>query len=142
MRMSELTQLIEDDSKIDDTKLDLESLKIPYLHAKYYKIFIEELRVLKGIEAQYGKIRKDRIDYYTGKSDDDVYKEFPLDHRILKADLDIYLNADTILCDIESKKSLQDAKVKMVESFIKTLTNRSFTIKNAIEFRKFQVGSI
>jgi hypothetical protein len=42
MKLEEIESLWEQDSKIDRTDLDNESLKIPMLHSKYYKIYLRE----------------------------------------------------------------------------------------------------
>ena len=39
MTLDEIQKLWEEDSKIDPDNLHIESLKIPQLHAKYYKIY-------------------------------------------------------------------------------------------------------
>jgi hypothetical protein len=140
MKIEEIRDLMEQDSRIDETALDVESLKIPYLHSKWYKIFIDEVRVLKGIEQEYHRLMKEKTEYYLGKADDKVYEEKPLDQKILKQDLDIYLRADEDLMRLEGKRSLQQIKVDMIEEFIKSINQRSFVIRNALEFMKFKNG--
>lgn len=140
MKLEDIMAQVEADSNIDHADLDRESLKIPQLHGKYYKIFIEELRFLKSYERDYNILKKDRTEYYLGKSSDDIYKEDPLDFKIIKQDLDLYLDADDKLSTIKAKRDMQKAKVEMVESFIKSLNNRGFQIKNAIDFLKFKNG--
>ena len=39
MKLEEIQESWSSDSKIDDTELDNESLKIPELHHKYFRIF-------------------------------------------------------------------------------------------------------
>lgn len=140
MKLSEIEDEIEQDSNLDFNKLDHEALKIPMLYAKYYRYFTHEARVYKLIENDYNILRKDRIHYYLGKADDAVYKEEPLDFKVLKTELDPYLLADTKLNDLRTKMSTQKIKVDLLESFLKTLGNRSFLIRDAIEWRKFQAG--
>lgn len=142
MKLDEIRELMREDSKIDSAALDSESIKIPYLHAKWYDIFVEELRALKGIEQEYGRLVKEKTEYYLGKADDEVYKEKPLNLKILKQDLDVYLKADPDLMRLDSKRALQQIKVDTVESFIKSINQRSFNIRNAIEFMKFKNGLI
>lgn len=141
MKIDELTQEIENDSIIDPIQLDKESLRIPYLQAKYFKIFMEEFKILKGMEQEFARVKKDRSLYYLGKADDEDYRKEPKDHKVLKQDLDLYLNADENVSRLEGKRVLQKAKVEMVESFLKSLNNRGFQIKNAIEWKKFQAGA-
>jgi hypothetical protein len=140
MKIEEIRDLMQEDSKIDDTALDAESIKIPYLHSKWYSIFIDELRVLKGIEQEYNRLVKEKTEYYLGKADDDVYEKKPLNHKILKQDLDVYLKADDDLMKLDGRRSMQQIKVEMIENFIKSINQRSFNIRNAIEFMKFKNG--
>jgi hypothetical protein len=142
MKIEDIRDLMEKDSKIDDTALDAESLKIPYLHSKWYGIFIDELRLLRGLEQEYNRLLKEKTEYYLGKADDEVYEKKPLDHKILKQDLDIYLRADDDLMKLESRKILQQMKVEMIENFIKNINQRTFIIRNAIEFMKFKNGIV
>lgn len=140
MNIDELTREIESDSVIDQTALDSEALKIPLLHAKYYKFFMEEVRTLRAHDLRFKELKRERTDYYLGKADDDVYQAEPLNHKVLKADLDLYLDSDSKLAQAQTKRDLQKAKVQMLEDFLKTINNRSFLISNAISWRKFQNG--
>jgi hypothetical protein len=47
MNLDEIQKLWEEDSKIDEDNLHTESVKIPSLHAKYYKIFNNILTLKK-----------------------------------------------------------------------------------------------
>lgn len=140
MRLDELQAEIEKDSYVDNNKLDTESLKIPMLHSKYYNYFIAELRILKGVEAEYKKLKKERHQYYLGQAKDEVYKEEPMQLKILRTDLELYLDADEKLSDLKSKYEIQKMKTEMLEAFIKTVNTRNFLIKNSIEFLRFKNG--
>ncbi len=140
MKFSEIRDMMEQDAIINPAHLDEASLAIPYLHSKWYNVFIEELRILRGLDVEYNRLVKDKMEYYLGKASDDVYIQQPLHLKILKQDVDVYLKADSELVSIESKKILQKIKVETIEGFIKNINNRSFMIKNAIDFRKFVNG--
>ena len=60
--------------------------------------------------------------------------------RILKQDLPIYIESDSDLQLIQSKIDIQKQKVSFLESAIKTVSNRGFVIKNAIDWERFKVG--
>ena len=49
MNLDEIQALWDEDSKIDQDELHVESTKIPSLHAKYYKIY-NNLTLLKKVE--------------------------------------------------------------------------------------------
>jgi len=140
MKIDEILELIDSDSELDKNNLDNESLKTPKLHAKYYRIFMEEIRILKSLDIKYNQVKKDRQSYYLGDLPDEVYKEEPLHKKWLKSEIDIALKADEKLNEIDVKRDLQKMKVKLIEDFIKTLNNRSFIIRDAIEFAKFKNG--
>lgn len=142
MKLDELMDSIEQDSKIDKNKLDLEALKIPSLHAKYYRHFMDAIRTLRAVEQSLKDQKKNRSDYYLGKADDQVYKDEPLNFKVIKADLDLYLEADPKYATSVARRDEQRMKVTLLEDFIKTLNNRSFLISNAINYMKFQAGAM
>ncbi len=132
--------MMDKDSIIDPAHLDVASLALPYLHSKWYNIFIEELRLLKGLDNEFNLLLKEKTEYYLGKAPDESYQLKPLHLKILKQDVEIYLKADEDLIASDSKRILQKIKVEAVESYIKNINNRGFMIKNAIDFRKFVNG--
>jgi len=140
MKLADIQAEIEKDSAINNNSLDTESLRIPMLHSKYYNYFMDELRILKAVEHDYRRVKKERHQYYLGQASDEVYKEKPLNIKVLRADLDLYLDADPELNDLKTKYELQKAKAELLESFIKTLNQRNFLIKNAIDFLRFKNG--
>ncbi len=141
LKTSDLVQMIREDCVIDKSQLDNESIKTPTLHGKYYGLYLEEKRVLRAMEAEFQKLKKLKYDYYLGRSDDHVYEEEPLPLKISRQDLDIYLDADNAMQSLYNKIVVQQDKCDMLKSFIeKVLNQRSFHIKNAIEFIKWSNG--
>ena len=92
MKLEDIIQQWEQDVKIDRTELDAESIKIPSLHNKYYKIYIKEKIQLKAEEQDYKLYYKLKHEYYTGKLskqdlDENGWEPFQF---VLKNDLSIY----------------------------------------------------
>ena len=131
---------IQKDSIVDDTRLDTESLKIPLIHSKWYNQLIAEVQSLKKLERQLNKVKKGRTEYYLGKSSDETYQDEPKPNKVLKQDLDLYLRADDYLQDIQSDYEDQQLKIDLIDQFLKQVSQRSFNIKNAIDFMKFKNG--
>jgi hypothetical protein len=52
----------------------------------------------------------------------------------------MYMDADQDIINMSLKIGLQQEKVELLESIIKSLTNRGFQIKSAIEWTKFTMG--
>lgn len=134
----------ERDSKVDRTDISGESLKVPELHHKYLKFLTTESLKLKKLKQEYKALFKLKWEYYLGILDYDTMKSHgwePISLKILKQDVDIYLTSDKDLQDINTKVSIQEEKTSALESIIKTISVRNFTIKNYIDFEKFQVGA-
>lgn len=143
MKLEEIEALWEQDIKIDRTELDTESLKIPSLHGKYYKIYLREKVQLKAEEQSYKQYYKLKHEYYTGKLSQSELNELGWEpfQFVLKNDLQVYMDSDKDLCERLLKLSVQKEKVQYLEDIIKTLNTRGFLIKNAIDFIRFTSGS-
>ena len=104
MRFDELQIMVDVDLKIDDTELDLESIRTPQLHNKYLKFYTQFSLQLKKIRDDRKSLYRVKWEYYTGKADSEVYLENPFDLKILRADVPIYLDADPELQEISQKE--------------------------------------
>jgi hypothetical protein len=140
MNLEEIQLLWEEDSKLDPDNLHSESIKIPSLHAKYYKIYNNILLLKKMEENKFKILRKEKWMYYSGKSDPEVYKEKPFDHKVLKPDIDKYMDADDEMMKTASKIDYFQTMLNYLDSILKTILNRTYQIKNAIEFMRFTAG--
>lgn len=131
----------EKDSKIDPDNLHTESLNIPSLHAKYFNLYNTIILLKKKAEQQRKNIRHERYEYYSGKADADVYIENPFPKKIRDKDtMQKYLDADDKLMNINLKIDYYETLINYIESILKQVFNRTYQIKNAIEFIKFQAG--
>jgi len=140
MNIDEIQLLWEEDSKIDPDNLHQESLKIPSLHSKYYKIYNNIILLKKIEENKYKILRKEKWMYYSGKSEPDVYKDNPFDHKVLKPDIDKYMDADSDIIKSMSKLDYYQTMINYLDSILKTILNRTYQIKNAIEYMRFTAG--
>jgi len=136
-----IQKMWEEDSKIDVDNLHTESLNIPSLHAKYFDIYNNIVLLKKKAEQQKKNIRHERYEYFTGKADPDVYVENPFPKKIRdKETLQKYLDADEKLSSVCLKVEYYDTMLNYLESILKVIQNRTFQIKNAIEFIRFTAG--
>jgi len=89
----------------------------------------------------YSKIKLERYNYYTGKAEPEVYAEDPFPYKVREKDaIQRHLEADERLTNIDLKIRYYDSTLKFLEEIIKTVSNRTYQIKNAIEWQKFQAG--
>jgi hypothetical protein len=142
MDLEKLQEQADKDLKINDTELDLESLKTPQLHNQYMKHLTKYKLMLSRAETEYNVLKKDKWEYYTGKADASVYAQKPFDLKILRTDIDKYLEADEDLQKQKQKVDYLNTTVDFLDRTIRQIGNRGFTIKNAIDWRKFTSGAI
>ena len=140
MDLIELQNEADHDLKIDDTELDLESIKTPQLHNKYLKHYTKYSLQLRKTKDDYKILRRHKWEYYTGKSSPEVYQEKPFDLKVLKADVGIYLEADEELQQLGQKEAYLETTVNYLEKILREITNRNWTIRNTIEWKKFLHG--
>ena len=129
---------------IDDTELDIESIRTPQLHNKYLNLFHDEKLILVKMEEEYKKLYRVKWEYFTGKIDQETLNQYswePFQLNILKADIDKYLDADTDLSILRMKVSFSKEKVSYLESVVKIINNRQWNIRSAIDWRKFVSGA-
>ena len=140
MDLNELQNDVERDLKIDDTELDLESIRTPQLHNKYLKHYTKYSLQLKKAQDDYKELYRIKWEYYTGKADPSVYQAQPFDLKILKSDVGIYLDADKDLQGFGQKEAYLAAVVTYLEKVLREINNRNWNIRNAIEWKKFIHG--
>lgn len=129
------------DSVINPDELDTESLKVPQLHAKYYDLYNTTLSLKKQAETVFSGILLERRKYYSGKADSQIYIDEPFPYKVRdKSELQLYLDADERMQKAKLKIDYYDIMLKYLEEVLKQISNRTYQIKNAIEWRRFSAG--
>ncbi len=143
MNLTELRAMVSQDMVMDDTELDIESLRTPQLHNKYLNMFHDERLLLTKKEEELKSLLRKKWEYYTGKMDSETLESLgwePFQLNILKADIDKYLDSDKELSVLRMQISFTKEKVSYLESVVKIMNNRQWNIRSAIEWRKFING--
>ena len=122
-------------------ELDIESLRIPSLHSKYLQLLTEHSLLLKKTQGEYSVLKRDRWIHYAGKAGEDHYKKTPFPLKLeTKAQVDTFIDADEDCRELKGKVEYYETVVDYLQEIVKSISNRSFQIKNAIEWRKFEAG--
>ena len=140
MNIDELYIEVERDIKIDDTELDLESIRTPQLHNKYLKLFTKHSLQYKKLQDDFKVLYRAKWEYYTGKASPKVYEENPFELKVLKADIGIYMEADKDLQQLGQRMAYAKQIVEYLERILREINNRNWTIRNTIEWKKFLHG--
>lgn len=137
-----IQEMWEKDSKIDIDNLHTESINIPVLHSKYYDIYNNLMLLRKKAEQQKKNIRHERYEFYSGKADPDVYIETPFPKKIRDKDtMSKYLDADEKLSGVSLKIEYYSVMLNYLEEILKQISNRTYQIKNSIDFMRFSSGA-
>ena len=143
MKFEEIQKLWSGDCEIDETELSQESVKIPQLHNKYLIIFHDERLRLRTMRFDHSKLLKVKREYFSGRMDAtelEAYDWEPFQYKLLKADVQEYIDADDDIIEGKKKISLQEEKVDYLEAIVKGLSNRGYLIKKAIDWKRFTEG--
>ena len=139
--LEKIQEMWQQDSKIDPDNLHTESLNIPSLHAKYYDIYNNIMLLKKKSEQQKRNVRHQKYEYYSGKADPDIYIENPFPKKIRDKDtLQKYMDADESLSKASLKVEYYDVMLGYLQDILKMIHNRTYQIKNAIEYQRFASG--
>ena len=142
-RLEELQQKFERECSINTeqgTDLHRESLKTSDMLVSWVSLYVKENRILKKLKIKQSKVYQDLKGYYSGKAAPEVYQIRPLNDRILRTDIDNHIKTDPLFLEIQEQIDEQESIVDLCLKATEALKNRSFLIKNAIDYLKFLNG--
>ena len=141
MNLEKIQEMWGEDSHIDMDNLHDESIKIPHLHQKYYTLYTTIKLLREKSKTRLEKVKLDRYNYYTGKAPPEVYVEEPFPYKVRdKEALNLHLSSDDKLSEAKLKVEYYNVMIEYLEDILKCIHNRTFHVKNAIDFLKFQAG--
>ena len=140
MNLEELKLQVQNDLRVNDEHLDTESLKNQEIKAKYLEHKSRFELLLFKAKGDYKRTYREKWEYYGGKADAKIYATKPFDLKVLKTDLGVYISADEEIIDAENKIGYLETVVDYIKGVIKSVDNRGWDIKNAIEWKKFEAG--
>jgi thymidylate synthase len=144
MNIDEIMSEWKIDSEIDVTELADESIKIAKLHQKYYEYLIKEKLLFKKNESDLKLLRLEKYEFYTQGHNEETLKkgwELPSKGMVIKSEIPMYLEGDKDIINLNLKISYQQEKIDLLQSIIKSLNNRGYNIKSAIDWIKFTSGA-
>lgn len=143
MKLEDIYNMWDEDSIIKREQLDEESLKISRLHSKYLRIYTNEKLMLKQYEADFKILRLEKYEFYTQGPTQEAFDKgwrLPACGKVLKADSALYIDADKDIINASLKIGLQKEKISFLDAVVHQLGQRSFNIKNAIDYVKWSAG--
>ena len=147
IQLDEILDKYHEESEIDTNNLSKASYKTPLLHSKYLRLLASSKLGLKKAELDQKKLLKLKWLYYNGKMDEKTLSELgwdpdPFDGlKVLKGELDYYYDSDPEIQKSEEKIHYYKTMVDTLLNIVDTLKWRHQTIKNMIDWKKFESGS-
>ena len=141
INLDKIQSMWQEDCKIDIDNMHEESIKNPQLHSKYHEILNNLILLRTKAQKIQKSVRHERYEYYSGKADPEVYEKEPFPKKVRDKDALIrYMDADDRVSDANLKVEYYDVMINYTESILKQISNRTYQIKNSIEWHKFQAG--
>ena len=141
MNLETLQDMWKSDSKLDEDLHDNDSLAIPQLHMKYMEFHNQYSLMKKERDIEMKRLIKEKWLYYKGKAPSSVYKEIPFDLKLTtKEEISMFIEADEDIAKLKYKIEYIDQVLFFLDSVLRMINNRTYHIKNAIEWKKFQSG--
>ena len=139
INLDKIQSMWQEDCKIDIDNMHEESIKVPQLHSKYHEILNNLILLRTKAQKIQKSVRHERYEYYSGKADPEVYEKEPFPKKVRDKDALIrYMDADDRVSDANLKVEYYDVMINYTESILKQISNRTYQIKNSIEWHKFQ----
>ena len=143
MTLEQIQDMWDKDCCIDTTNLTNEAQNIPKLHAKYYRIFIKQRMIVAEYQRQLKKLRFEKYEFFINPTEYHVKQlkwTVPAQGKLLKTEVNQYVDSDKDVIDLELKIALQQEKTQFCKSIIDTVNTRGFLLKTILDERKFNNG--
>lgn len=143
MKLEEIQELWNRDREIDISELATESIRIPQIHDKYLKIYVDEKIKLRKLHLNLAKISKMKSDYYSGRMSQEELDRLewqPFLVKVLKGEVNSYVESDDDIIKLKETIALMEEKINYIDSVIRMINNRGFQIKSAIDWIKYKDG--
>ena len=140
--LEQILKLWEKDADIDQTEPGKELIKIPKLHNQYLSILTKHKIASKKAHFDYLRMRKVKIEYYSGRMDQEDLEKYGWEPFafVLKSDINAYLEGDMDLIKLLEKKVYHEEAVSVVESIMNELKQRTWQLRDFIGWEKFIGG--
>jgi hypothetical protein len=146
LNLEEILKMWAKDSEIDDLRLDEASKKTASLHAKYLEMLSVTKLQLKRKDMEFKVLLKKKWLWYNGKMSKDEMDQLGWGYdalnglKILKGEMDYYYDADPHIQESQAKIDYLKTLIETLEEIINNIRWRHSTIKNMIDWRRFESG--
>lgn len=131
----------QDDSQINSANIEVEALGVSKLHSKYLKLITEEKIKLNKYIQDRDTLEDQLMQYFTGALDGKDIGRPPFQLNLTNARAQKAVKADKEFLKLDLQVSNQEEKILFLKEVVAQINQRSFHIKNFIEWKKWTAGS-
>lgn len=124
------------DIRIDGTRLSDELINNSYIYSKWANYMADIKISLMRAEANRKRVNANRLNFYTGRSTDEIC-DYVYDNI---TELRIILAADNQVLKAETEYAIYDNILTFIIRAMEAIKGRGFDIKAAMEQRQFEQG--
>ena len=140
-KLSELQAEAKEDLIIlDDEDLHQQSYKNQIIKPKWRDYKSKYKLMMLQCKGEHKRLYREKSEHYCGKADAKIYAAKPFDLKVLKNDLQMYINSDEDIIELEKKVVYYETIVEFIDGVIKSIDNRGWDIRNAQDWKKFLAG--
>ena len=130
MKIDDLIDKMEKDLPLTDD-LANDSVVTAKIKSRWLDYILKEQIQYKRIKNELAELKAVKFEFYL------LEQNHKHDRRDV---LEIFIPADKEIQAITNRLSMSERKLELMESVVKSLDQRTFVIKNAIDWQKFQSG--
>lgn len=135
MKLEDLNDQLDADLKIDSSKLQWEASNNPLVYSKWLRVYSAIKKEILAQEAAKKVMVKKRLDYYTGRSDDEISMV-----SYEKSEMKTVMSADAEILKIETKLQYYMILLDFATRALDIVKSRGFSIKHMIDIRSLEAG--
>lgn len=134
----------EGDAHIDATQIDSASLSTPVLHCKYLRMLSGWKTKKTTLKSRLHEMRDAKIRYWRGEMSREELQHYGWAqwqyNKPAKVELENMLAADSDVSNIQMQLEGCETIIYVLESIMREINNRNFTISNYIKIKQFTQG--
>lgn len=135
MKLEDLQTELENDLKIDHTKLQYEAAQVPTLYGKWSRYHSSIRKEMLRVENSRKTTIKNALDYHTGRSDEVSMVQYE------KSEMKLVLAADKNVLKVETSLQYWGILLEFCTKALDAVKSKGFAIKHIIDLRAFEAGA-
>ena len=142
--LDQVKEMWKVDCKINEGNLAQEIANVPLLHCKYVSLLADMKKALKRANNKYLRMQKAKMKYYKGEMTREDLVKYGWDqyqgNKVLKTEMHDVLKLDDDMIEIDDEVHDIAVTVQILESIMKEINSRNYSLKTMVDWTKMMNG--